>query len=81
MVIVSFGHVSQFENMPATFIDHMNRLFLTQLDFFFVIFIDNILIYLRNKEDHASHLKIILQTLNDRELYANFSKCEFGLSV
>ena len=46
---------------------------------FVIVFIDDILIYSRNEEDHASHLRIVLQTLNDRELYAKFSKGEFFL--
>ena len=46
---------------------------------FVIVFIDDILIYSRNGEDHASYLKIVLQTLKDKELYAKFSKCEFWL--
>ncbi|WMV23188.1 hypothetical protein MTR67_016573 [Solanum verrucosum] len=50
--------------------DLMNRVFKHYLDMFVIVFIDDILIYLRNEEDHASHLGIVLQTLKDRELYA-----------
>ena len=46
---------------------------------FVIVFIDDILIYSRNEEDHVSHLRIVLQTLKDKELYAKFSKCEFWL--
>ncbi|WMV08664.1 hypothetical protein MTR67_002049 [Solanum verrucosum] len=46
---------------------------------FVIVFIDDILIYLRNYEDHASHIKIVLQTIKDREFYAKVSKCEFWL--
>ena len=46
---------------------------------FVIVFIDDILIYSRNEEDHASHLRTILQTLKYKELYAKFSKCEFWL--
>ena len=46
---------------------------------FVIVFIDDILIYSRNEQDHASHLRIILQTLKDRELHAMFSKCEFWI--
>ncbi|KAH0760944.1 hypothetical protein KY290_017017 [Solanum tuberosum] len=49
------------------------------MNMFVIVFIDDILIYLRNEEDHASHLRIVLQTLEDKELYAKFSKCEFWL--
>ena len=44
-----------------------------------IVFIDDILVYSRNEKDHASHLRIVLQTLKDKDLYANFSKCEFWL--
>ena len=56
--------------------DLMNRVFKRYLDTFILIFIDDILIYLRNKDDHASHLRIVLLFLKDMELYDKFSKCE-----
>ncbi|KAH0636415.1 hypothetical protein KY290_036860 [Solanum tuberosum] len=64
-------------NAPATFMDLMKRVFKPYLDMFVIVFIDDILIYSRNDEDHASHLRAVLQTLKDRELYAKFSKYEF----
>ncbi|KAH0720379.1 hypothetical protein KY285_005181 [Solanum tuberosum] len=66
-------------NALAAFMDLMNRVFKPYLDMFVIVFIDDILIYSRNEEDHASHLKIVLQTLKDKELYAKFFKCEFWL--
>ncbi|KAH0661397.1 hypothetical protein KY284_026328 [Solanum tuberosum] len=66
-------------NAPAVFMNLMNRVFKPYLDMFFIVFINDILIYSRNEEDHASHLKIVLQTLKDRELYAKFYKCKFWL--
>ena len=66
-------------NAPATFMDLMNRVFKPYLYLFVIVFIDDILIYLRNYEDNASHLKIFLQTLKDKELYVRFCKCEFLL--
>ncbi|WMV13935.1 hypothetical protein MTR67_007320 [Solanum verrucosum] len=72
---MSFG----LTNTPATFMDLMNRVFKPYLDMFGIVFIDEILIYSRNEEDHASHLRIVLQSLKDKELYAKFSKCEFWL--
>ncbi|KAH0669267.1 hypothetical protein KY285_023426 [Solanum tuberosum] len=74
-LVMSFG----LTNAPATFMDIMNIVFKPYLDMFVIIFIDHILIYSRSEEDHASHLRIVLQTLKDKELYAKFSKCEFWL--
>ena len=67
-------------NAPATFMDLMNKVFHPYLDQFFVVFIDDILMYSKNMDEHAMHLRIVLQTLRDRELYAKFSKCEFWLN-
>ncbi|WMV23985.1 hypothetical protein MTR67_017370 [Solanum verrucosum] len=69
-LVMSFG----FTNASVGFMDLMNRVFKLYLDMFFIVFIDDVLIYLRNEEDHASHLRVVLQTLRDRELYAKFSK-------
>ena len=49
------------------------------LDKFVVVFIDDILIYSKNKEEHAQHLRIVLARLREHKLYAKFSKCEFWL--
>jgi hypothetical protein len=49
------------------------------LDKFVIIFIDDILIYSKDKEEHAKHLRIALQILREHQLYAKFSKCEFWL--
>ena len=49
------------------------------MDLFVVVCIDDILIYSRNEEEHASHLRIVLQTLKDHKLFANFNKCELWL--
>ncbi|KAG8503243.1 hypothetical protein CXB51_001187 [Gossypium anomalum] len=64
---------------PAIFMDLMNQIFRPYLDRFVVVFIDNILIYSRDESKHAEHLRIVLQTLRDNQLYAKFSKCEFWL--
>lgn len=64
-------------NAPATFMCLMNSVFHRYLDKFVLIFIDEILIYSRTKEEHQEHLMIVLQTLREHQLYANFSKCEF----
>ncbi|WRX13589.1 Reverse transcriptase domain - like 10 [Theobroma cacao] len=57
----------------------MNRVFKPYLDKFVVVFIDDILIYSRSREEHEQHLKIVLQILKEHRLYAKFSKCEFWL--
>jgi hypothetical protein len=57
----------------------MNSVFMQELDKFVVIFIDDILIYSENEEEHAEHLRIILSRLREHKLYAKFSKCEFWL--
>jgi len=57
----------------------MNSVFMLELDKFVVVFIDDILIYSKNNEEHAQHLLIILTQLREHKLYAKFSKCEFLL--
>ncbi|KAH0759938.1 hypothetical protein KY290_023431 [Solanum tuberosum] len=74
-LVMSFG----LTDAPATFMDLMNIVFKPYLYMFVIVFIDDILIYSRNEKDHASHLRIVLQTLKDKELYAKLSKCEFWL--
>ena len=66
-------------NAPAIFMDLMNQAFSPFLDKFVVIFIDDILIYFKNEEEHAEHLRIVLQTLRREKLYVKLSKCEFWL--
>ncbi|GJX98267.1 putative reverse transcriptase domain-containing protein [Tanacetum coccineum] len=68
-------------NAPAVFMDLMNRVYKPYLDKFVIVFIDDILIYSRNKEEHAGHLRIILELLRKEELYAKFSKCDFWIST
>nr|GEZ06476.1 putative reverse transcriptase domain-containing protein [Tanacetum cinerariifolium] len=66
-------------NAPAVFMDLMNRVCKPYLDKFIIVFIDDILIYSRNKEEHANHLRIILELLKKDKLYAKFSKCDFWI--
>ncbi|GJS21218.1 hypothetical protein Tco_0449850 [Tanacetum coccineum] len=68
-------------NAPAVFMDLMNRVCKPYLDKFVIMFIDNILIYSRNKKEHEEHLKTILELLKKEELYAKFSKCEFWINT
>ncbi|GJV29996.1 putative reverse transcriptase domain-containing protein [Tanacetum coccineum] len=80
-----YGHY-EFQVMPFgltnaldVFMDLMNRVCKPYLDKFVIIFIDNILIYSKNKQEHEEHLKLILELLKKEELYAKFSKCEFWI--
>ncbi|XP_027178101.1 uncharacterized protein LOC113777265 [Coffea eugenioides] len=66
-------------NAPAAFMDLMQRVFKKYLDQFVVVFIDDILIYSKTREEHVKHLEIVLQILREQKLYAKFSKCEFWL--
>ena len=57
----------------------MNNIFMEFLDKFVVVFIDDILVYSKNEEEHEGHLRQILEKLREHKLYAKFSKCEFWL--
>ena len=66
--------------MPAAFVDLMHRVFQPYLDQFVVVFVDDILIFSQSEEEHEDHLRIVLHTLREHQLYAKFSKCEFWLT-
>jgi hypothetical protein len=67
-------------NAPAHFIYLMTSVFMPELEKSVVVFIDNILIYSKSEEEHARHLRVILQQLWDHQLYAKFSRCSFWLN-
>ena len=67
-------------NAPAYFMNLMNKVFMEELDKFVVVFIDDILIYSKNAEEHEQHLRIVLERLRAQKLYAKFNKCEFWLT-
>jgi hypothetical protein len=75
-LVMPFG----LTNAPAAFMDLMNRVFQPYLDQFVIVFIDDILVYSRSREEHAEHLRIVLQTLRDRQLFAKFDKCDFWMT-
>ncbi|GJU30518.1 putative reverse transcriptase domain-containing protein [Tanacetum coccineum] len=66
-------------NAPAVFMDLMNRVCKPYLDKFMIVFIDDILIYSKSKQEHEEHLKLILELLKKEKLYAKFSKCDFWI--
>ena len=74
-LVMSFS----INNDPVFFMYLMNSVFMPELDKFVVVFIDDILIYSKNKEEHVQHLRIVLTRLREHKLYAKFSKCELWL--
>jgi hypothetical protein len=73
--VVSFG----LTNAPAYFMYLMNKVFMEYLDKFVVVFIDDILIFSKNEEEHDEHLRLVLQKLRENQLYTKLNKCEFWL--
>jgi hypothetical protein len=72
---MSFG----LTNAPTYFMYLMNKVFMEYLDMFIMVFIDDILVYLRSEEEHEGHLHLALQKLREHRLYAKLSKCEFWM--
>jgi hypothetical protein len=72
-VVVPFG----LTNSPATFMCLMNIVLRKYLDKFLIVFIDEIFIYSNTRVEHEEHLRLVLQTLRENQLYEKFSKCEF----
>ena len=74
-LVMPFG----LTNAPAVFMDLMHRVFQPFLDKFVVVFIDDILIYSKSKEEHEEHLRVVLRILREKKLFGKLSKCEFWL--
>ena len=55
----------------------MNGVFRDYLDKFVIVFLDDILVYSKSEEEHEQHLRMVLQVLRERQLYAKLSKCSF----
>ena len=81
--ISRYGHyefvVMPFEltNALATFMDMMNRVLKDFLDKFVIVFVDDILVFSPDREQHKDNLRVVLETLRRSKLYAKFSKCDF----
>jgi hypothetical protein len=73
--VMSFG----LTNALTYFMYLMNKVFMEYLDKFVVVFIDDILVYSRNEEEHEEHLRLALQRLREHRLYTKLSKCEFWM--
>ena len=72
-VVVPFG----LTNPPTTFMCLMNSVFSRYLDKFVLVFLDDILVYSKNEEEHEEHLRLTLQLLKEHHLYENMRKCDF----
>jgi hypothetical protein len=72
-VVVPFG----LTNAPTTFMCLKNNVLSKFLDIFVLVFMDDILIYSKSREEHEEHLRLVLQVLREHQLYGKFSKCDF----
>ena len=74
-LVMPFG----LTNAPDAFMDLMNRVFQPYLDQFVVVFIDDILVYSKDAQEHEQHLRIVLQIMREKQLFAKLRKCDFWL--
>jgi hypothetical protein len=63
---------------PTYYIDLMNKDFMEYLDKFVMVFINDVLVYSKDEEEHKEHLRLVLYKLQDNRLYVKLTKCEFG---
>ena len=75
-LVMSFG----LTNALAVFINLMNHVFRPYVDQFVIVFIDDILVYSKDRENHDTHIRVVLETLTKEQLYVKSSKCEFWLN-
>ena len=74
-LVMPFG----LTNALTTFMDLMNRVFRPYVDQFVVVFIDDILVYSKDAQEHEQHLRIVMEMLREKKLYAKLNKCDFWL--
>jgi hypothetical protein len=74
-LVMSFG----LTNAPTHFMYLMNSVFMSELDKFVVVFIDDILVYSKSTKDHEECLRVVLHRLRDHQLYANSASVNSGL--
>ena len=74
-LVMPFG----LTNAPTTFMDLMNRVFRPYVDQFVVVFINDILVYYKDAQEHEQHLRIVMEALREKKLYAKLRKCDFWL--
>lgn len=76
-VVMPFG----MTNAPTVFMDYINMIFWSYLDKFVVVFIDDIFIYYKISKEPQDHLRVVLEVLREKSLYAKLSKCEFWMDI
>src|SRR5438045_5053827 len=72
-LVLPFG----LTNAPATFQAYINHALRGFVDDFCVVYLDNILVFSKSEEEHYQHLELVIEHLQQAELYANLKKCDF----